>query len=43
MNVHEFIKIIVENKDLYSEEDYNNLLNEAKIEYDKYLKNKYFK
>ena len=43
MNVHEFIKIIVENKDLYSEEEYKNLLNEAKIEYDKYLMKKYFK
>ena len=43
MNVHQFIKAIQENKDLYNEEEYMKLLNIAEKEYHKYLKKKYLK
>ena len=43
MNVHQFIKAIQENKDLYNEEEYMKLLNIAEKEYHNYLKRKFFK
>ena len=38
MNVHQFIKAIQENKDLYNEEEYMKILNIAEKEYHKCLK-----
>tara|TARA_B100000965_G_C19581392_1_gene753717 strand:+ start:1944 stop:2075 length:132 start_codon:yes stop_codon:yes gene_type:complete len=43
MNVHEFIKTITENKDLYNKDDYTKLIDIAEKEYRKYLKKKYLK
>jgi hypothetical protein len=43
MNVHQFIKAIRENKDLYNEDEYVKLLNIAEKEYHKYLKKKFLK
>ena len=38
MNVHEFRKAIVENKHLYSEDEYYELLDQWQKEYYEYLK-----
>ena len=42
MNIHEFIKTIVDNKHLYNEDEYMKLCDIAHEEYHKYLKRKFF-
>ena len=41
MTVHEFGLAIMENRDLYSDEEYQQLCDEWKEEYRKYVINKY--
>ena len=43
MNVHEFGITIRENKDLYTEQEYEDLCNQWKKEYYKYLLKNYYK
>ena len=43
MNVHEFGMAIRENKDLYTQQEYEDLCNQWKKEYQEYLLKKYYK
>jgi len=43
MNVHEFGMDVRENKDLYTEQEYEDLYNQWKKEYQEYLIKKHFK
>ena len=43
MNVHEFGMTIRENKDLYTEQEYEDLCNQWQKEYYEYLIKKYYK
>ena len=43
MNVHEFRKVIVENKDLYTQDELFELYEQWEKEYHKYLKRKFLK
>ena len=43
MNVHKFGMAIRENKDLYTQQEYEDLCDQWQKEYHEYLKKKYFK